>query len=69
MTSTFILDKNATQPTEIYLNKLVWYPSGYKIVASSNETAIDGVSFVGDSNYIQVVFSSDLLAKFHTKEI
>lgn len=52
--STFKLDKNVTQPSELFIHKSVWYPNGYKIVASANGQAIDGVTFTTSetSNYI-----------------
>jgi len=53
------------------MNKAVWYPEGYKIVASVNGNAIDGVSFLtSDSlNYIQLKFNDDALEKYNGKEV
>ena len=68
-TSTFTLDKNVTEMTEIYLNKSLWYPNGYKIVASANEKALDA-GFVTEAatNYVSVCLC-DLLEKHHNDDI
>jgi hypothetical protein len=58
-------------PSELYIHKAVWYPEGYKVVASVNGNAIDGVSFVTSdiSNYIQLQFTADALEKYNGKEV
>ena len=67
--STFTLDKNVTEMTEIYLNKSLWYPDGFKIVASANGKALDaGFVTENDSNYVKVCLC-ELLEQHHNDDI
>ena len=39
------VDANITEPTEIYMNKNIWYSNGYKAVVSSAGNATDKVTW------------------------
>ena len=57
------VDANITEPTEIYMNKNIWYSNGYKAVASSAGNATDKVTWEtkDGENYMQVVFDADYI--------
>ena len=60
--TTYEYDSAITEPTEIYLNKAIWYSNGYKTVASTdNGEALSSVTWqTKDSeNYMQVVIGDE----------
>ena len=56
--TTFEYDAAITEPTEIYLNKAIWYSNGYKAVASKDSgDLLSSVTWQtkDNENYIQVI--------------
>jgi hypothetical protein len=57
------VDAAITEPTEIYMNKAIWYSQGFKAVASDATSASDKVTWEtkDGENYMQVVYDADYL--------
>lgn len=70
-TASFILDKAVTQPSELFVHKAVWYPQGFKATVTVDGKAVEDVKLVtsADSNYVQIQFGTDALAKYSGKQV